>query len=254
MALLLPWYRHSPSSGNRYRESPDSFLWRYGFGKFDDERVGRLAVGDSVEKALAQHLLGQITATEIVGFAQSLYDTQMQGEVTPERDDIEALCKQGLAGLHEIAERLVTYQATLQLGNGEKFGLRYGIKCKTDFGFESFTVDLKITWRMPSDPKFGHVCQCATYHAISGKGQKLLYVTPKKHNLVSLDDDDLKIGWSNMLASFEAIEKLDDLFDNPREAMKLIPLNLESFYWSANHDRERIAAAHAWGVKIKEAA
>jgi hypothetical protein len=82
--MLPDWYRHSPSSGNRYREAPDAFLWRYGFNR-KEEKSAKMAVGNAVEFAAAQVLLGVLPNAGAIECALAEYDKQMEGEVSPER-------------------------------------------------------------------------------------------------------------------------------------------------------------------------
>jgi hypothetical protein len=242
--MLPEWYRHSPSSGNLYREAPDAFIWRYGFGKKDDKN-GKMAAGNAVEFAVAQVLLGVCPEPKMIELALAEFDKQMQGEATPERDDVEPLCKNALEGLRAIDRPLLTYQSAHRLQPGEKFGLNYAVSAYTDYGFEHLTVDCKVTWRLPSEPKFSHICQLGTYHALTGKPQALLYVTPKKRTRMEIPEADLKRGFATMMASWLCIENLARRFNRPEDAVSVLPHNPDSFYWS---DAARKEAAAVWNI------
>lgn len=230
MTILPDWFRHSPSAGNRFRESPDTFVWRYVLGN-KDEFGGKAAVGSAVERTLAECLIVGEPMDGGTNLALSFYDEQTAGVVGPERDDIPALLERSIAALVPFGKPL-TYQAPHALAAGERFGLRYPVKCLTDFGYEDFHVDLKCTWALPSKPKFDHVCQLATYWALTGKAQKLAYVTPKKHAVYDVPEADLEHGWRVMLATWKRIEAFDALCRSKADALAIIPLNPDSFRWS----------------------
>lgn len=229
MSILPDWYRHSPSSGNRFREAPDTFIWRYVLGK-KEEFGGKAAVGSAIEIAIHAHSIFA-DAKEAEQIALQHYDDAVQGVVGPERDDIPAILWNAWAGMGQFGTPL-TYQASHKLAAGERFGLRYPIKCLTDFGYEDFYIDTKVTWALPSKPKFDHVCQLATYWALTGKAQKLCYVTPKKHAVYDVAEADLEHGWRVMLATWKRIEALDSICKSASEALALVPLNPDSFRWS----------------------
>jgi hypothetical protein len=241
--MLPDWYRHSPSSGNRYREAPDAFLWRYGFNR-KEEKSAKMAVGNAVEFAAAQVLLGVLPNAGAIECALAEYDKQMEGEVSPERADIEALVPSVIEGLKALDRKLIGYQHRLTLNAGERYGLKYPVTAYTDFTFTDLTVDCKVTWRLPSEPKFSHVCQLGTYHALSnGKAQALLYVTPKKRTRMELPEADLKAGFACMLSAWRRIEGLAERFNRPEDALAVLPHNPDSYFWD---EKSRKEAAQIW--------
>lgn len=230
MTILPDWYRHSPSSGNRFREAPDTFVWRYVLGK-KEEFGGKAAVGSAIERTLAESLIIGEPMDGGANLALSFYDEQTAGVVGPERDDIQAILARASEAMAPFGKPH-TYQAPHKLAAGERFGLRYPIKCLTDFGYEDFYIDTKVTWALPSKPKFDHVCQLATYWALTGKAQKLCYITPKKHAVYDVAEADLEHGWRVMLATWKRIEALDEVCRSAADALAIVPLNPDSFRWS----------------------
>lgn len=240
--LLQPWYRHSPWSGNLYREAPDAWLWRFGYAKRDGMSA-KSEIGKAVEATIAAVLLGTVSAASAAAHATHLFDAVRLGEVADERDDIPAIVGHALAAFQAIEAPLLTYQSTLRLDAGERFGLKHPIKCKTDFGYPDVTVDCKVTWRMPSEPKFPHVAQLGTYRAITGRAQALLYVTPRQARLfpqipipmlqqhAELTAAMLDEGWATMLGAWRRIDAMDRLFPSPEAASEVIPLNLDTYHW-----------------------
>lgn len=257
MVFLPVWYRHSPWSGNLYREAPDAWLWRFGFAK-RDAISAKSEIGKAVEAALAAMLLGTISADDVYGHALRLFDQALQGEVVDVRADIEPICKNAVKAIQAIDDKLLVFQSVYRLDAGERFGLHHPIKCKSDFTFGKRVVDLKIAWRAPShdEAKFAHVAQLGTYHALTGKPQSLLYVTPKKIIPIDLTEQQLVEGWQTMLATWQRIDRLDAMFGSPAQVAEILPLNLDNFRWNdVPHDQAlALWAGEGSGEPMKETA
>lgn len=239
---MIDYKHHSVARANKFREAPDSFVGSYLFG-WRDEVTGKMAAGSAVEKAVWAALLDPTLPAAAV--AEAAFDAEMKGEVTKERDDLPAICAQALEALTHFGKPL-TYQAPVKLAPGERFGLKYGVTGFTDFGYDAFDVDLKVTWALPSKPKFSHVCQVGTYSKLRGdKPQKLCYVTPKKHAIFELSHEELDMGWRTTLATWKRIETMLSIIETPADACALYPLNLDSFYWS---DSMKPKAMEAWSL------
>lgn len=241
--LLPDWYRHSPSSGNLYREAPDAWLWRYGFGK-RDERTARMAMGVAAEYGVSIALTSDASDDDAAAAAIAEFDKLMAGEVSAERDAAGAICRQMLAVLRPLGKPL-SLQAVHALATGERYGFAYPVKAVTDLGYEDFYIDLKATMACPSAPKFGHVAQVGTYEALTGKPQKLLYATPKRAALYDVSPEDSAHGWAVMKAAWRRIEALAQQFRRPEDAASVIPFNPDSFYWA---DAAKAEAATAWRI------
>lgn len=241
---MIDYRHHSVARANKFREAPDAFVWSYLLG-FRDETNGKMAAGSAVEKALHGGLLHGLDIVAIQSEALMHFDAEMTGEVTKERDDLPALCAQALDALSPFGKPL-TYQAPVKLAPGERFGLRYGVTGYTDFGYDGFDVDLKVTWALPSKPKFSHVCQVGTYSKLRGdKPQKLCYVTPKKFAVYDVSPEELDLGWRTTFATWKRIETMLSIIETPADACALYPLNLDSFYWS---DAMKPKAMEVWNV------
>lgn len=239
---MIDYKHHSVARANKFREAPDAFIGSYLMG-WRDEANGKMAAGTAVEMALHIALLhGPDT---LKSDALGAFDAEMAGEVTKERDDLPAIAKQAYAALEPFGKPL-TYQAPVKLEPGVRFGLRYGVTGYTDFGYDGFDIDLKVTWALPSKPKFSHICQVGTYSQLrDGKPQKLCYVTPKKFAIYDVSKEDLDLGWRTTLSTWRRIETMLSIIETPADAVALYPLNLDSFYWS---DATKAKALEAWGV------
>lgn len=240
---MIEYKHHSVARANKFREAPDAFVASYLMG-WRDEVNGKMAAGSAVEKAVWAALLDPTIPAAAV--AEAAFDAEMKGEVTKERDDLPAICAQALEALTPFGKPL-TYQAPVKLAPGERFGLKYGVTGFTDFGYgDAFDVDLKVTWALPSKPKFSHVCQVGTYSKLRGdKPQKLCYVTPKKFAIYDVSPEELDMGWRTTLATWKRIETMLSIIETPSDACALYPLNLDSFYWS---DSMKPKALETWGI------
>lgn len=240
---MIDYKHHSVARANKFREAPDSFIGSYLFG-WRDEVNGKMAAGSAVEKAAWAGLLDPVSE-DCADVALTAFDLEMAGEVTKERDDIPAIVSQALTALKPLGKPL-TYQAPVKLEPGVRYGLKYPVTGYTDFGYDGFDIDLKVTWALPSKPKFSHICQVGTYSQLrDGKPQKLCYVTPKKFAIYDVSPEDLDLGWRTTLSTWKRIETMLSIIETPADAVALYPLNLDSFYWS---ETTKSKALEAWGV------
>ena len=242
--MLPSHYRHSPSSGNLYREAPDAWLWRYGFGH-RDEKNARMAMGSAAEHGVNAALTADLSDEEAAKAAVAEFDKLMSGEVSAERDAVPLICKQMLAKLRPLG-RPLTYQFAIQVPAGERFGFGYPIKGITDLGYADFDLDLKATMACPSSPKFSHICQLGTYAHLNAKPQKVLYATPKRAELYDISPEDAAMGWSIMEGAWRRIEAFARAFPSPEAALRVVPFNPDSFYWS--DAAQRAKAATVWRI------
>jgi hypothetical protein len=241
--MLPDWYRHSPYAGNLYREAPDAWLWRYGFGE-RDERNARMAMGLAAEFGVSLAMTSAVTDDEAAAAAVAEFDKLTQGEISPERDAAALICKQMLAKLRPLGKPLAI-QAVVNVPTGQKYGFAYPVKSVVDLSFEGFDIDLKATMTCPSAPKFSHVAQLGTYAELRGKPQKILYATPKRAELHHIAAEDAAFGWAVMRSAWRKIEALAQRFNRPEDALSVIPFNPDSFYWS---DAEKARAATLWRI------
>lgn len=240
---MIDYKHHSVARANKFREAPDAFVGSYLMG-WRDEVNGKMAAGSAVEAGVWRGLLGDSLEVALAT-AFEKFDAEMHGEVTEERAHLMALTYKAYEALRDFGKPL-TYQAPIKLAPGERFGLKYGVTGFTDFGYDAFDVDLKVTWALPSKPKFSHVCQVGTYSKLRGdKPQKLCYVTPKKFAVYDLTVEELDMGWRTTLATWKRIETMLSIIETPADACALYPLNLDSFYWN---DANKTKAMEAWAI------
>lgn len=240
--MLYDRYRHSASAANMFLESPSAFVWRYGFRNWGEGNA-RMNMGNAAEFATHAALMQDMGDDAAAELAVSHYDGLMDGEVAEEREAVGEIVKQFLVHLRPLGKPL-TYQAW-KIINGACFGLRYDIKVKTDFGYGDKYIDTKATMRCPSQPKPSDIRQQALYATLLERPCSLLYATPKKFAAFPVEESDVAKGFREIVAIFRQIEALDDLCEAPEDAVKILPLNADSFYWDAGAVEKAMEVWHA---------
>jgi hypothetical protein len=240
---MIDLKHHSASKASTFRNDPSWFIASYMLG-YRGETSGKMAAGKAVEAGLWQHMLhGDAEASTAAALAE--FDGEMAGEVTKERDDITPMLEKAVSAVAEFGKPL-TYQTPVKLAAQERYGFAWPVVGYIDFGFDGFDLDLKCTWQLPSKPRFDHIAQVGLYSQLrDGKPQKIAYVTPKKFAVYDISPEDLDMGWRVTAATFRRIENLCSICDTAQDAIKIIPLNTESFYWPENLKQQ---AMGAWNV------
>lgn len=241
MGILYERYRHSPSSGNCWIESPSSFLWRWGFENWGGDNA-RQAMGKAAEHGVYTGLIHNLSDDDIASAAMAEFDRLTAGEVTDERDASAAIAVQFAQVLRGFGP-LLAYQPW----RGVKVeGLEKEISMKPDFVFTHAMVDAKATLRCPSEPRWAHVRQQALYCTEWQLPALTLYATPKKRALYEINRQDVVKGAGELLSAFRQIELWDSRMPSPERAVDYIPLNLDSYHWSEPADRAK--ACELWGL------
>lgn len=229
----------SPSQINMWAECPGAWAAKYLYGQTFHFGVAP-QIGVLVEQVVAAVLLGssldeQIKAAE----KQFLKDNALN---TDEKDlervsNIADMAALALEALKEYGEP--EFNQTLTGPEQQKIEL----KCNGDgwqlpiIGYLDFVfpkhgliIDLKTTLRCPSTMSDAHARQAAIYSKAKGNmGVKFLYVTPKKHNLIGLEDE---AQYLNQVKHFlNRQEKLLKIFTK-EDLINIVHVNSSSFYWN----------------------
>ena len=241
--MLYQGYKHSPSSGNMWIDSPSAFIWRYGF-KHWGKNVPRTTMGKAAEQAAYDAIFGGGTPAEAEKHALGLFELyaedqfpmhdQETGEVIPE-----------LAASGAIAKRFV--ELLLPLGKPEKREPREaiavpGLDRRVNYEIDLFypahgIVDLKATMKMPwgegkePTPRVSHVRQQGLYSKLRNAPASLLYATPKRGEIYRIPDANGRMGAEELMMAFRQIERWDEKFPAPEEAISFIPLQTDTFWW-----------------------
>ena len=224
--MLAEWYRHSASSGNKWINGPDVFLWTYGFG-IRSETNESFAMGNASEQATYEALIQEMDDETASKRAVELFDEEVGGVVCKQRDGVGEITKNFLSVLRPLGKPL-----TFQADRKTELGLKYPVKTVTDFGYEDCIIDTKATLRWPpyGKPRAAHLRQQALYEKVYEKPAKLLYATPKKVELMEIDDQESHL--QSLMTAFRAIEGFEKLYSTPEDATKGIPFNPDNFAWS----------------------
>ena len=231
----------SPTSINMYVEAPCAWAAKYLFGaKF---KFGVAAkIGLLVEDVVAEVLLGR-------SFDESLSDAEQQYRkytaLNTSEKDIKRI--QDIKPMSELALNILKPYGEPEFapGLGKRKQQKIEIKCQggewelpiigyLDFVFpkHGLIIDLKTTLRCPTTMTDAHQRQASIYSAAKGNMDcKMLYVTPKKTNLLGVDDKNRVLtGIKNVLRRQESFLR----FNDKDQIRSCVPLNEQSFYWNGN--------------------
>lgn len=252
MPVLYERYRHSVSSANLWRESPSSFIWRYGLRRWGRD-VPRTIMGKVAEAAYANALINGLSADEAQADAVRRFHDWSEGEDFPEAEAAGWIARGFVEGTKPEWGKLIAHAPWRPI----QAGLDHEVSLKPDFVFENALVDTKGTLRMPSKPSFGHARQIAAYAREWKLPGVLFYAVPRSKNKQyesvdcvchSLTDEDAEDAWNGLLFDWKQIDAFDRRFTSPADAMTVTPINTDSFYW----DEEDIPEAMTEWINASE--
>lgn len=232
--MLYDNYKHSASAGNLWYENQSAFLWRYGYKNWGKESP-RANMGKAAEQAVYGCLDGHIDPARIEEAGTAIFDKMCDGVVQEEREAAGKIAANFIKKLDEIGGRFTRKpREAKRLPRLGKF-----VNLATDLisdriGIIDLKATLRIGWGEGKDPAphWGHVRQLGLYsHMEDNQAVSLLYATSKRVELYKIPEADAKRGATELLDAFAQIERWADLFPTPDQAMRLIPLNTDSFYW-----------------------
>lgn len=232
--MLYENYKHSASAGNLWYENQSAFLWRYGYRNWGKDSP-RANMGKAAEQAIYNCLEGHIDPDRIEEAATAIFDRMHDGVVHEEREAAGKIAANMLKKLDEIGGKFnrKPREARKIAGLGKYVNLATDL-ISDRIGIIDLKATLRMGWGEGKDPAphWGHVRQQGLYRQMEGGiPVSLLYATPKRVELYKIPDADAERGASEMLDAFAQIERWADLFPTPDQAMRLIPLNTDSFYW-----------------------
>ena len=240
--MLYQNYKHSASSGNLWFDSPSAFIWRYGFKKWGKDNP-RTWMGKASEQAVYAALECQGTPDEAAMVAMNNFDRFSEGEYFPEREMAGGIAKNTLDVLLKIGGKFERKTREAKKVHGLDKMVGYEIDLISS---EAGIIDLKATSKMPwaekAEPKakWPHTRQVGLYSNLESTGNRMpvnvLYATPKRAALCSIPSDMAELACREVLSAFEQIERWSNHFPTPQEAVKFIPLNVDTFYWDSGED------------------
>lgn len=233
--------RHtSATSINKWIEAPCAWIAQYLYGRKSPFGAAA-AAGTFTEQAITDIILNGMEAQEAITKAIGDWNTRFplcfDESAIKRRDAIPSMVENALAELSHYGtperapEGNWNGQHEININcNGDGWVLP--IKGYLDFWFphHGLIVDLKTTFRMPSELSASHKRQAGIYSAAMGnQAVKFLYVTPKKAGW--LDAVDIQETLAEIKGVLNRQEKFLQLGD--KELLKsIVPVNLDTFYWS----------------------
>lgn len=270
--MIYENYKHSPSSGNMWIDSPSAFIWRYGFQKWGQDNH-RMRMGKAAERAAYDAIFTgrspEQAQTDAMAHFKAMNDDQehdADGVIIPEYEAAGVIAKAFVEQLQPLGMPMKReYRENLPL-----LGYDRRITYEVDLEFpEHGIVDLKATLKMPwgekatdeeKKPRWSHVRQQGLYRHIhrirTGKAVpvSLLYAAPKSKDkkyigaraeIARIPDADADRGARELLMAFSQIERWTKRFSSPEEAIQFIPLQLDAFWWKDN-EAEADEARQLW--------
>ena len=246
----------SVSQANKFREAPDAWLAQYIFGYKSPYGYPALQ-GLSVESAVEMGLFNGIVVEDCISHALERFksDTMLMkdnaAEIEKRKPIIERMVTTALEQLMPLGKPEEPPHGSRQHSIGIPVRFRKGdngtINCIgfLDFYYpeKNLVIDLKTTAKAPSGWSISHGIQAAVYkksvEARTGKPAtvKFLYVlTRQKDPFVWLEMDDPDYYINLFKRTVISMEALLSVSDNPKDILKIIPHNPDSFYWSGAQD------------------
>ena len=226
--------RLSPSQINLFLTEPSVWVLNKFFGVYGD--MGAAAKrGGAVEHGVNAMLMQGIDFDGAVEAALYVFDEEMKRIHDPktdeEREIIEPMIKQAMDMFAELElpEKIQIRHEVLF--NDVPF---LGI---ADYDMGEYYIDLKSTKRCPScaeNISAEHIRQMAYYNHASGKPQKLAYVTPKKHALLEVSQEQIDHALKEMYAATKAMWSCYKIAEERgKDALTILypPRDTKSFYW-----------------------
>lgn len=223
--------RVSPSQINLFLNEPA--LWILSkFYNVKGEMGPAATRGTAIEKGLEAILTQGKSYEDALQWAYTVFDKDWTGK--PEGDEERAFIEPMLKQAVELFLQLDGLKGTQIKLEGEIHGV--GILGFADFDFDTFLADLKTTKRCPScveNLSAEHLTQLAIYRILSGKEQRIAYVTDKKAQIFSPPDEQLKAVERRVMSAIKAMKTAWDMADTGVEKIAVLypPRDMSSFYW-----------------------
>lgn len=236
----------SPSSLTTWADDRATWVLRYGL-KVKEPPSPAMIRGRAVEDGFKALLYGG-SLEEAQEIALRLYHLEAEKDGMDTDTDESRDCEKGIQGMVEQCS-LVLLERNFPKPNGTQMRCEafldydaYSVPISgyCDFAFDGWTLDLKTTKTCPSDAKPAHIAQVALYAKARGEDMAgLLYVTPKKWGLYSVDEDQLNRAWSCLLPQGRSLIRALARAGSVSDLCADYPPPLDSWAW----DDERRARA-----------
>lgn len=225
----------SPSSLNAWRDSPAFFAAQYCFGlRQTQEAMPAAWRGAATETALASFLHGS-SEEEALERALRQFELEAQGladdATEKQRGLLPRFCEQTIAAAKEY--QISRPNATQLRVEYMISGIEIPVIGYADFCFDHHTLDLKTTERMPSSPSLSHAMQASLYGTARQESEtKLLYVTPAKHALYSIDEEQMRGHMRDLERIARAIRATLSKAQSKNELAEMLAPDFGHYRWS----------------------
>jgi PD-(D/E)XK nuclease superfamily protein len=242
-----PFERHgirhlSPSSLALYRHSPSLWCLRYLYGVKDE--AGAFAWrGRAVEQGVDGIILDGISDDEAIERAKHAFETEAQGEISPEIDKqrraIPKMLRQATAVFRRLGKP-VARQHRVEIWVDD---IEVPIIGYADYVYPEFVVDLKTTFALPAMPRPDDAVQVVLYADALSRRPGLVYATPARfgvypHNAIEID------GARRVLRqSAHAIRAMLAAAEDREHAAALFVPDVDNYRWT---ETTRDAAERVW--------
>jgi hypothetical protein len=239
----------SPSSINLFVEDRAWWTSRY-LLKVKDDAGPKAWCGSAVEAGLNfwLHERDQVDANiEALTRAHACFEQDAQGEIRSDidsaRDEIEPMLEQAIAQARhwprpDAMQLKVEYRPE---------GIEVPIIGFIDYLWPDFLVDCKTTRRMPSEVSSAHGRQVSLYAFVKQRPGRLLYVTPKKSQVIELLHDDVERHMKYLTRCAHSVRAFLSMVRTPEGAIaECVPNFDHNYLWKS--EAAKAAAAQYWSL------
>ena len=251
--MLKKDFHHSASSANSFIDSPPYWIITKLYG-FEGPPNNRMIMGTAAEHGAFESLSKSLDDKSTTESTKKKYVEEGGDPTANELEMAEQISIKFKEALAEFG-KVVSYQNET-ITDGEKFGLKYRVRCITDFEFEEVIVDTKATAYLKRlkkgtldpnwYPKKSDVRQQMLYSRVNNKPTMLLYTSAADQEAIDMLDRGEE-PLNEILGAFRSIEHITSIAKTKEDVVRMFPLNFDNFRWGKTEDEpSRAFARKIW--------
>ena len=251
--MLKKDFHHSASSANSFIDSPPYWIITKLYG-FEGPPNNRMIMGTAAEHGAFESLSKSLDDKSTTESTKKKYVEEGGDPTANELEMAEQISIKFKEALAEFG-KVVSYQNET-ITDGEKFGLKYPVRCITDFEFEEVIVDTKATAYLKRlkkgtldpnwYPKKSDVRQQMLYSRVNNKPTMLLYTSAADQEAIDMLDRGEE-PLNEILGAFRSIEHITSIAKTKEDVVRMFPLNFDNFRWGKTEDEpSRAFARKIW--------
>lgn len=251
--MLKKDFHHSASSANSFIDSPPYWIITKLYG-FEGPPNNRMIMGTAAEHGAYESLSKSLDYKSTTESTKKKYVEEGGDPTANELEMAEQISIKFKEALAEFG-KVVSYQNET-ITDGEKFGLKYPVRCITDFEFEEVIVDTKATAYLKRlkkgtldpnwYPKRSDVRQQMLYSRVNNKPTMLLYTSAADQEAIDMLDRGEE-PLNEILGAFRSIEHITSIAKTKEDVVRMFPLNFDNFRWGKTEDEpSRAFARKIW--------